>query len=52
MSHGKEFGFYAEDTGEPKKALEELRKLCKVRRASKQEEDAGEGEGTEVRSQD
>lgn len=48
----RNLGFILRTRGEPKKGLEELRKLYKVQRVSKQEEDAGEEEGTEVRSQD
>lgn len=53
MIHGKEFGFDAEGTGEPKKGLEGLRKLFKIQGVDKWEGDAGEeAEETDGRSWD
>lgn len=45
MNHSKEFGFDAEDTGEPKNGLEELRKLFKIQGVGKWEGGAGEETG-------
>lgn len=53
MSHGEEFGFYAEGTGQPKRGLEELRKVLRVQGVGKREEDGRRSSReTEVRRQD